>query len=213
MRWTALLLLAALLTAGPARAEGERAGGFDYYVMALSWSPNWCAREGDARGSDQCDVGRGHGWILHGLWPQYEAGWPSYCRTAERDPSQRDTAAMADIMGTSGLAWHQWKKHGRCTGLSAAQYFALSREAYGRIARPPAFDRLDETIRLPAQVVEDAFMAANPSLTDDMMTVTCSGDRIAELRLCLTRDLEPRLCGQDVRRDCTAGQALMDPPR
>jgi ribonuclease I len=54
MRRTALLLFAAFFLAGPACAEGERAGGFDYYVMALSWSPNWCAREGDAQGSDQC---------------------------------------------------------------------------------------------------------------------------------------------------------------
>jgi ribonuclease T2 len=213
MRWTALLLFAAFFPAGPSRAEGERAGGFDYYVMALSWSPNWCAREGDAQRSDQCDARHDHSWILHGLWPQYEAGWPSYCRTAESDPSRRDTAAMADIMGTSGLAWHQWKKHGRCTGLSADEYFTLSREAYGRIVRPPAFDRLDSPIRLPAQVVEDAFMAGNPGLTDEMMTVTCAGDMIAELRICLTRDLEPRSCGADVRRDCTASRALMEPPR
>ena len=76
--------LALMLMAGLARAEGEPAGQFDYYVLSLSWSPNWCALEGDDRGSPQCDSNAGFGWVLHGLWPQYEQGWPSYCRTTER---------------------------------------------------------------------------------------------------------------------------------
>jgi ribonuclease T2 len=98
------LLLVLLALASPAFADGERAGDFDYYVLSLSWSPNWCALEGDAEDSPQCDAARDLGWVLHGLWPQYDDGWPSFCRTAERDPTRRETAAMADIMGTSGLA-------------------------------------------------------------------------------------------------------------
>ena len=120
----------------PLRAEGERPGDFDYYVMALSWSPTWCALEGDARRSPQCRADSGHGWVLHGLWPQYHRGWPSFCRTTEPQPTQTMTAAMADIMGTPGLAWHQWRKHGVCSGLSARAYFDLSRRAYNSITRP-----------------------------------------------------------------------------
>ena len=74
------------LTAFTARAEGERAGDFDYYVMALSWSANWCALEGDARNSPQCGTSEDHDWILHGLWPQFHRGYPSYCKTAKRAP-------------------------------------------------------------------------------------------------------------------------------
>ena len=141
----------------------DRSGEFDYYVLALSWSPNWCAYEGDARGSDQCDARHDHGWILHGLWPQYHRGWPEYCKTAERPPSRAMTRDMADIMGTSGLAWHQWKKHGVCSGLSAPAYYALSREAYARVVRPPVFRKLDKTVKLPASVVEEAFLQSNLS--------------------------------------------------
>ncbi len=126
MRWLLLWLIAA----GSAVAEGERAGEFDYYVLSLSWSPTWCALEGDRRGSPQCDADSDFGWVLHGLWPQYENGWPSYCRTGHRNPSRAETAAMADIMGSGGSAWHQWNKHGRCSGLSPDDYFALAREAY-----------------------------------------------------------------------------------
>lgn len=203
------LLLACL--AGSARAD--TAGAFDYYVLSLSWSANWCALEGDARGSPQCDEARDHGWILHGLWPQYETGWPDYCASPERPPSRSDTEGMADIMGTSGLAWHQWEKHGTCTGLSARQYYILSREAYGGIARPEIFRQLDRPVRLPAEVVEEAFLRDNPGLTHDMITITCRSGHIQEARFCLTRDLEPRRCGADVIRDCTLEDALFQPMR
>ena len=119
MRFVILAVLA--LLGGPVWAEGERAGEFDYYVMSLSWSPNWCAQTGDGRGDPQCDAGRGLSFTLHGLWPQNEMGYPSYCRTGARDPSRSDTAAMTDIMGGAGLAFYEWKKHGRCSGLEARE--------------------------------------------------------------------------------------------
>lgn len=208
-----MLCLVLLLLPGLARADGEQAGDFDYYVLSLSWSPTWCAQEGDARNSPQCDAGRGFGWVLHGLWPQNERGWPSWCRTTERDPSRADTAAMEDIMGTSGLAWYQWQKHGRCSGLSARAYFETARAAYEAVVRPPVFRRLPRVMELPARVVEEAFLDANPGLRGDQITVTCRAGAIQEVRLCLTRDLTPRRCGDDVIRDCTLSDAEMAPIR
>lgn len=196
-----------------AAAEGERAGAFDYYVMALSWTPSWCAIEGDARESEQCDLDQGFGFTLHGLWPQYEDGWPSYCPTVERNPSRAMTRDQAPLFGTSGLAWHQWNKHGTCTGLSAQDYYRLSQVAYDSITRPDLLRQLDREVRLPAQVIEDAFLEENPDLTDDMLTVTCRDGRIQEVRICLTRDLEPRVCAPDVRRDCRMTNALFSPMR
>ncbi len=209
MRWLVLWVFSAMT----AYADSETAGEFDYYVLSLSWSPNWCAREGDARGSDQCDVRHDYGWILHGLWPQYNQGWPSFCRTTEAQPSRRMTRAMSDIQGSSGLAWHQWKKHGTCSGLSAPDYFALSRRAYDSVKRPEVFRKLDKSVRLPASVVEDAFVEANPDLSRDMITITCKQGYIEEVRLCLSRALEPVPCGRDVIRDCSAEDALFDPIR
>lgn len=207
MRW----IIALLLSASVATAQGEKAGVFDYWVLALSWSPNWCALEGDARDAPQCD--RDLGWSLHGLWPQYESGWPSYCPSAKRDPSRADTKAMTDIMGSGGLAWHQWKKHGRCSGLTSDDYFDLSRLAYSQVNRPAVFRKLDKTVALPASVVEEAFLKANPDWTADMLTITCRDGHIAEARLCLTRDLSPRICGTDVLRDCRQSDARFTPLR
>ena len=192
----------ALLLAAPAFAEGERAGDFDYYVMALSWSSNWCAMEGDARDDPQCDAGRGHTWVLHGLWPQYEDGWPSFCRTVQPDPSRQDTAEMADIMGGAGLAFYQWKKHGRCTGLPAQDYFDTARAAHEGINLPKVFENITRDLTLPASVIEDAFIEANPALTRDQITITCNEGMIQEARICLDKSLSPRRCGTDVIRDC-----------
>lgn len=207
------LLWAWLLSAGIATAEGEIAGEFDYYVMALSWSPNWCAMEGDAREADQCDARHDYGWILHGLWPQFHQGWPSYCRTAERPPSRGMTAAMADVMASPGLAWHQWKKHGTCSGLSATAYYETSRAAYNSVNRPAVFRKLDKDVRLPARVIEEAFLKANPAIEADGLTVTCRDGFIQEVRVCLSKELAPVPCGRDVIRDCTLDKALFTPVR
>ncbi len=208
-----ILAAFALFCATPALADGERAGTFDYYVLALSWTPTWCALEGDARQSDQCDPDQGFGWTLHGLWPQYVSGWPSFCRTSERDPSRAQTAAMADIMGSGGLAWHQWKKHGRCSGLTASDYFALSRLSYDNITRPELLRRLQDTVRINPSVIEAAFLEANPALRAEGLTVTCKNGFIQEVRICLSKDLEPIPCTGSVARDCSIPSQQLDPIR
>ncbi|PIE10776.1 MAG: ribonuclease T [Rhodobacterales bacterium] len=203
------LLSALLILIAPLARAGGTPGEFDYYVLSLSWSPNWCRLEGRARNSPQCD--EDFGWVLHGLWPQYERGWPSQCQTAERNPSRADTAAQADLFGSSGSAWHQWNKHGRCSGLSSRDYYRLAAEAYARITRPEVFRKLTDPVSLPAGVVEEAFLKSNPDLSARGVTVTCKDRHIQEVRICLTRDLEPRDCGVDVMRDCALSDAYFAP--
>lgn len=209
MRVIAALLASAL----PALADGDRAGQFDYYVLALTWSPTFCALAGDAREEDQCAPRHDHSFTLHGLWPQHETGWPSDCPAAAGDPTRAETRAMADIMGSGGLAWYEWKKHGRCAGLPPADYFALSRRAYETITIPPVFRTLRRDVTLPAGVVEDAFIEANPGLARSMITITCEAGRIEEARICLTKDLDFRPCGADAARDCRMRDALMEAVR
>lgn len=203
----------AVVLAGPAHAEGERAGDFDYYVAALSWSASWCALEGDARRDPQCDPGQGTTFVLHGLWPQFEEGWPSYCRTVERDPSRGETAAVTDVFGGAGAAFYQWKKHGRCSGLSARDYYALARKVREGVQIPDVLTRIDRRLEVPASVIEAAFIEANPDLSPDMVRVTCQAGLIDEVRICLTGDLIPRPCAPDAARDCRATDAVLLPVR
>ena len=212
MRLILAVFLAAL--ASPAVAQDgsrDRAGQFDYYVLALSWSPTWCATTGNAREAAQCEPRRRTGFVVHGLWPQYERGWPDYCATAERDPARRDSQAMADVMGSGGLAWYQWQKHGRCSGLSARGYYQAIRDAAETVEIPPILRMLPRDVRLDASVIEDAFIESNPGLTRDGITVTCDSGRVDEVRICLTHDLRPRPCAPDSRRDCR-GKMLMEAP-
>ena len=210
MRIPIAVFMVIRLLAGPVSAEEDKPGEFDYYVLALSWSPSWCAIEGDARDADQCEEQHDYGFTLHGLWPQFEKGWPSFCPTVEAAPSRAMTASMSDIMGSSGLAWYQWKKHGRCSGLSAKDYYDAARKAYASIARPAIFRQIDRTFSIKATLVEEAFLKDNPTLSAGMLAVTCKEGYFQEVRVCLNKALEPRICARDIRRDCQ--QIVKFPP-
>ncbi len=199
-RLLASLSLLILTMARPAAA-------FDYYLLALSWSPSWCASEGSDGDAEQCSPERDLGFMMHGLWPQNEDGWPENCNSSFRDPSRALTAAMADVMGSGGLAWHQWKKHGRCSGLSPEDYFALSRLAFQLMTLP------DLAERMSGDAVEAAFVAANDGTPADGIVATCRDGLLREVRICLTRELAPRGCGADVLRSaCRAGDVFLPSP-
>jgi ribonuclease T2 len=120
---------------------------------------------------------------------------------------------VADVFGGAGQAFYQWKKHGRCSGLSSDAYYHTARQALGRITLPPVFANLRKDVKLPASVVEDAFVDANPGLVRDQITITCNDGMIQEARICLTKDLEPRRCGDDTLRDCRMKDAVMEAVR
>lgn len=187
---------------------------FDYYILSLSWTPSWCAEAGDARGAAQCEAGRGYGFTLHGLWPQYErGGWPADCSSQSEPPTRAATAAMVDIMGDAGLAAYEWRKHGTCTGSSPQDYFKASRQAYDSIVRPASLRQRAGSGHANPSDIEAAFLKANPGLAPDQITVTCKSNRIQEVRICLTKDLRWRDCAADARRDCTISGAGFQPVR
>ncbi len=193
------LAIGSLLLSSPAIAHQDPAGVFDYYVVSLSWAPNWCALTGDSQGDPEC---RKHGltFTLHGLWPQFAAGgFPANCRSTARDPSRSDTAALEDIMGSDGLAWHEWKAHGRCSGLSSDAYLALMRKAHDAIQVPPLFAKVRQNLVVDPKVIEAAFLESNPALGPEDLAVTCDQSMISEVRICLTKDLAPRPCGPSLR--------------
>ena len=191
---------------GGAGANTAEDAPFDYYVLALSWSPSFCEQR---PGGDQCD--KGLRFVTHGLWPQYERGYPENCfdESNRRVPSGL-LRAYQDVAPSQGLLAHQWRKHGSCTGLSQEGYFKTTRAARQSVAIPEALAKASKSTRIDPRVVETAFMQANPGLDRDEVTITCSRGDLAEVRVCLTRDLKPRRCGPDVIRDCS--QRLVDLP-
>lgn len=181
---------------------------FDYYVLALSWSPSFCARQPDA---DQC--GRGHRFVLHGLWPQFKRGYPSDCRVDQPRVPGALLRRYDGLTVSRGLLAYQWRKHGSCTGLAAEDYFEASRQAMARVAIPDALQRAGASVSVDPLVIESAFLEANPTFKRENVTVTCKSGDLAEVRVCLTRSLAPRRCGPDVIRDCRSKSIDLPAPR
>ena len=213
----ALLSLAAASASWAQDARAFRSGApgaFDFYVLALSWSPGFCALEGDRKGRDQCETGSGLGFVVHGLWPQHERGYPSNCDTASRSPSRLVLQDAEGVFPDEGLARYQWRKHGTCSGKSSAEYFRDVRRARDQVRIPDAFMRSagEQTLRAPD--IERAFVAANPGLRADMMSVACRHGVLQEVRICFEKDLRGfRRCQEVDRSGCGFGPVRIAPVR
>jgi len=206
--------LAALLIAfAPTPLSATEPGDFDFYVLALSWSPSYCANEGADADPRQCRGDLRRGFVLHGLWPQYERGYPESCPSefALRVPD-RLARSMLDIMPSPGLVGYQWRKHGTCTGLDQVRYFEAAREAYSRVHVPDAFLNLGDDATTSAKAIEAAFVAANPGLSPAGIAVACKRGRLAEIRICLTDALEFRRCGEVDAAGCRSADLHIPAP-
>ncbi|MBS1183128.1 MAG: ribonuclease [Proteobacteria bacterium] len=206
-------LLLAVLVLGPAAAmAGDTPGRFDFYVLSLTWSPSYCEAEGGERDDAQCQTGRRYGFLVHGLWPQYERGYLADCPT-RLAPGEADIRAIADLMPARGLVRHEWRRHGACSGLSPADYLKAIRTARQMIHLPAAFQRIDTYVMVSPAAVEAAFIAANPGLRPGGVAITCDGRRLREVRICLTRGLGFRACEDVDKRACRADRVVLPPVR
>ncbi len=210
------LALLALFYTSPLAARGT-AGKFDYWTMVLSWSPSYCNSLQGKRDRQQCGRGRTYAFVAHGLWPQYERGWPQYCARKPEWVSRDVLRAMTDIMPSNNLIIHEWKKHGTCSGLGARDYFALTRKIFAGIKIPQRFRRPNAYIQTSSSELKQAFLSANPQLKPAMISLQCGGrqDRAAlrGLRICYGRDLKPRACGVNEKRACRARILTLPPVR
>lgn len=188
-------------------------GDFDFYVLSLSWSSGFCETNDRSGSKGQCDVGSHLGFVVHGLWPQYEHGFPSNCDTGQ--PFTRQALTLAHgLFPDDGLARYEWGKHGTCTGKSSDAYFADIRRVVQSVKIPDAFvaPREEQTFA-PADILR-AFSVANPQLRAGMAAVGCKRGVLEEVRLCLTKDLRGfRPCQEVVRQSCPARQISVPPVR
>lgn len=212
-----LIALAGLALAPAAEARGPIPGQFDYYALTLSWSPTYCASQAGQDDRQQCGLGRAYAFVVHGLWPQYEQGWPQDCVLREKWVPNDLIAATLDIMPSKRLIIHEWKKHGGCSGLRMRAYFELTRNLFARIRIPARYLRPQEpVVTTPEQLVAD-FVKTNRDLTSDMLSVQCGNARgaarLSELRICFSKDGTLRSCGANERRQCRAEKLVLPPVR
>jgi ribonuclease T2 len=198
----------------PREERGAPAGRFDFYVLALSWSPGFCEASGDLKGHDQCRTGSGLGFVVHGLWPQYERGYPAFCEPSGRLVSRPALEEARGLYPDEDLARHEWRKHGTCTGGSPAEYFRDTRRARELVAIPESFKALKAETRVLPLEIERAFAEANRGLRPEMMAVACGRRVFQEIRICLDRDLRGFQACPEVDRDtCRAGEITVPPVR
>ena len=189
--------------------------GFDFYVLALSWSPSYCASYGDRANRQQCEADEPFGFVVHGLWPQFSSGYPTACPTDRPLSVPRALSdSMLDIMPSTGLIRHEWSEHGTCSGLSQEDYFTTTRMAFDKIAMPQSFEAATQTRTVDPDSVEEAFIAANPGLPNDAIAVTCDRRYIRDIRICLSRDLSGFVsCPEVDADDCRKTGAVLPPLR
>lgn len=213
-----LLSIIAALLALPALAQTPppshvAPGAFDFYVFTLSWSPGFCDTGGAAKSPDQCAIGSGQGFVVHGLWPDnYYSADPADCGYQYVPP-----AALALTRGTypnEGLARYEYEKHGTCSGLSPSDYFSAVKYLREQIVTPDVFKAPHDALRLAPDDIARAFSAANANLHLDNLAVTCGHGELEDVRICVSKDLRAfAVCQKVASRTCRSPQITVAPLR
>src|SRR3981189_3091017 len=212
-----LLAIAGLSAASAQDRRQSAPGEFDFYVLSLSWSPSFCeaaSERGRSRRSQDAQCGgRPFSFVVHGLWPQYERGFPDYCQRPAPRLERNIMTSMLDLMPAPGLIFSEWDKHGTCSGLSPRGYFEPIRKGGGGVKFPADFLELSAPRTVAPAEIEDAFIKANPGLSNSAIAVTCNKARLSEVRICMSKDLQFRSCEETDRRACRRDAAVRRPIR
>ena len=184
------------------RATAAAPGEFDFYLLNLSWSPEFCTTH---RSSPEC--GHGTGFVVHGLWPQDVSGnYPENCSNAQGPANPN---SYTDIIPTASLVEHEWRTHGTCSGLNADDYFAAIRKAYAALAIPSDIGQETDPSGVTPPDLLRRFAKANPSYPKGSIALSCGNNRLTAIEVCLTRNLQPEAC-QGVR-SCRANLIKVTP--
>ena len=209
--WLAALYCSLIIAGSHKRKPGGHTsapGDFDYYVLSLSWAPDFCAQQDVARNDRECGVGRNVGFVVHGLWPQAETGRsPQQCGPA-RPVAQGIVSSMLAYIPSEGLIQHEWRNHGTCSGLGAAEYFDRVRKARDTVKVPEDYRALNHPISVGPQEIENRFAAANTAFPKTAFRVSCRSNELEEVRVCFTKDLRARPC-TDSAGECRARTITM----
>ena len=184
--------------------RSEQAGpGFDFYLLNLSWSPEFCHSHPDA--AECAEHAR---FVLHGLWPErMDGSYPENCSDA---PGPASPAQYADVYPEAGLLEHEWRAHGTCSGLSADAFFGAARRAYEAVKIPGALATLTAQTMMTPDAIAEAFTAANPGFAQGSVVVSCGHNYLTAVEVCLDKTLKPMAC--PALRSCRANVVRIPAP-
>jgi ribonuclease T2 len=183
---------------------------FDYYLLSLSWAPNFCSSHPSDH-SSECTRGNHTAFVLHGLWPQSNSGLPPMACTPASPVAKRIVDHMLGLMPTRNLIQHEWEKHGTCSGLSAADYFTQVEQSFKSVKVPQQYPALTQEQQLSVYDVEVAFARENHA-PEQAFRISCHGGYLVGLEVCLTKDLQFQACTKSVH-ECPANQVRLRSPQ
>jgi len=172
---------------------------FDFYVLALSWSPDYCASNGN-NDPQQCSLGKKLGFVLHGLWPQYNKGYPSNCSTEKMPESVK--AQFPGLYPNDDLFDHEWEKHGTCTGLTPVEYLQAGKTLKAAVTVPAEFRSPEKPFRTTMDQLKSLFVQANPGYSTNGIEVSCSssGKYLKEIYVCFALDGTASSCSAEMHK-------------
>ena len=177
---------------------------FDYYLLNLSWTPEFCHGHPNAT-----ECASRQAFVLHGLWPQNTDGtYPQNCST---EPGPRNPGSFSDIYPDAGLLRHEWNTHGTCSGLSPDDFFTAARAAFHSVAIPSKLSQLDHQISMPPDEILGLFTATNPSIPRASLALSCGNNYLTAIEVCLNKSGQPTACGPI--RSCRANTVRIPAPR
>jgi ribonuclease T2 len=177
---------------------------FDFYLLNLSWSPEFCSTHPAAT-----ECAQHPSVVLHGLWPQNNSGpYPQHCTNA---PGPRNPSAYSDLYPDAGLLRHEWQTHGTCSGLAPDAFFNLARQALHSVAIPAELTSLDHQISMPPVAILDLVSKSNPSFPRDSLALSCGNNYLTAIEVCMSKTLQPISCG--ALRSCRANSVRITPPQ
>ena len=184
-------------------------GDFDYYLLTMSWAPEFCATNPKGKSSSECDPKKHYGFIVHGLWPQNNTGpYPHDCSSVQ-PVSQAIVQQMMPIMPDKGLIQHEWAKHGTCSGLSTQDYFDSIQKAFGNVKVPEEYRAPADMLKDSPADIEKKFAEAN-NAPKGAFRISCPNADFAALEVCLTKDLQYQECATGLK-ECRAPQVSIRP--
>jgi len=223
---------------------------FDYYLLALSVAPAFCEDEPQRKRTfAQCQALSATGFrslplTLHGLWPnRADRKHPTYCGGESggafcslpplRLPPQT-RARLGQVMPATAdcLDRYQWAKHGSCSGLAEAEYFAASTTLTERVNRAIGGEIARHMGReVSLAFLREALAKADPALKD-AVTFDCQTPRtpdpvkrrpmLREVRVYFERDpatggpgallAYTRAGAKHYNSGCPQGRAYIDTP-
>ena len=203
-----------LLLAGGSLAAAS--DDIDHYVLALSWSPTFCASEEAEDESLQCGRNRRFAFVVHGLWPQASSARPpQFCPADETWVPRQQIEELLPIMPSKSLIIHEWRKHGTCSGLAMNDYFDLTETLFRKVKIPARYlTPLEPVTTTPQGLISD-FIKTNRGLSPDMLALVCKPRagraRLQELRICFSLDGQFTQCRHGRRSDCAVRELMLPP--